>query len=152
AGVASPSIKAFMACFASSHVRSLEAFGPLEILARNSWIGMLRLVQAALGLGEIFPAAGPRILSRPDRGCAVGAADAWIITVMQCIIGNFVDPNVGPDILPSPLRERIDLDQLKFLIPFDQLCIGSRGRLIPPDPGDPCVEPLEHSNEGLHLA
>ena len=71
---------------------------------------------------------------------------------MQFVVGNFIDTNVGPDILPRPLREGIDFDQLKFLVPFDQLRIGSCGRLIPPDPGDPCVEFFEYSGERLHFA
>ena len=82
----------------------------------------------------------------------MSAADTGIVAVMQFVVRNFVDTNVGPNILPRPLREWIDFDQLKSLIPFDQLRIGSRGRLISPDPGDPSVESLEHAGERLHFA
>ena len=106
----------------------------------------------AFNLGKVFPPPRAGVFARHHRTRAIGAANTGIVAVMQFVVGNFMDPNVGPDILPLPLRERIDFYQLKLLVPLDQLRIGSRGRLVPPDPGEPCVESLEHSGERLHFA
>ena len=73
------------------------------------------------------------------RGGAVGAADAGIILIVQRVIGNFVDFDVGPDIGPRPSSQRIDFDQFKFLVPLDQPGIRTGRSLVTPDPGNPCV-------------
>lgn len=82
----------------------------------------------------------------------MGAANAGVILIMQWVVGNFVDLDVGPDIGPAPSRQWVDLDQLELVVPFDQSSISSRRGLIAPNSGDPCIVPLQHTSQRLNLS
>src|SRR3989475_6422066 len=108
-------------------------------------------VQPALGLGEAGPAPGPRILAGLHRAGAVGAADARIVLVMERVVGDLVQLDVGPDVLPLPFGERVELDQFELRVPFDQLGARARGRLLAADAGDPGFVAFQGSRQRLPL-
>src|SRR5580692_12125927 len=78
-------------------------------------------VQAALGLGESRPASRARVLSGPDRACAMRAADARIVLVVQLVVGHLIVVDVTPHLLRRPIHDGIDLYQSKLRIPLDAL-------------------------------
>ena len=70
---------------------------------------MMLFVQSALGLAEIFPPTGARIVSRKDRRGAMRAADAGVIAVVQRVIGHLVELEVHPDLFTAPSGQRDSL-------------------------------------------
>ena len=67
----------------------------------------------------------------------MNAANAGIIAVVQRIVGDVVFADVTPHHLPSPIRDRVNLNQLKLRVPFQFVSLSSRGGLISADRGDP---------------
>src|SRR5256712_3512790 len=102
-------------------------------------------VQPALGLGEPGPAPGPGILAGLHRAGAVGAADAGIVLVVERVVGDLVQLDVGPDVLGLPPGERVELDQPELGDPFDQLGVRASGRLLASDDGDTGLVTIQHA-------
>ena len=108
-------------------------------------------MQAALGLAAVLPATRARIFTGKDRRRAVGATNAGIVPVMQRVVRNLVNADIGPNILAFPSRQGVYFQKPELAIPFDQSCSGSRRGLITPDPGDPCLVIRQNPGQGLDL-
>src|SRR5581483_10499340 len=109
------------------------------------------LMQAALGLGEIPPSPGARIFPRLDRRRAMRTADAGIVLIMEPVVRHFVYLDISPHVLGRPFRQRVDLDELEFTVPFDQPGVRSGRRLVTSDPRNPGVEPFQNPRQRLDL-
>src|SRR5579863_8966795 len=94
---------------------------------------LLLYVKPALCLIESRPAPRSGILSWLHRPRAIGATDAWIIAIVQRVVGHIVRADVVPHLRRSPVRDRIQLHQAKFRVPFKLFCICACGRLIAAD-------------------
>src|SRR5439155_10483223 len=101
--------------------------------------------------GEPGPAPGPGILAGLHRTGAVGAADTRIVLVVERIVGDLVQLDVGPDVLGRPPGERVELDQSELQVPFDQLGVRARGRLLASDAGDPGPIAVQRARQRLYL-
>ena len=75
-------------------------------------------VQTAFGLLEARPPSSSNIFSGLNRSGAMGASDARIIAVVQGVIGDVVLADVIPHLLSRPVRNGVDLDQLKLRVPL----------------------------------
>src|SRR6266511_365951 len=93
----------------------------------------------ALELPGAAPAARTLVLARDDRSRARHAADRRIAAVVQRVVRNLVDVDVGLDALRVPVDERLDLPDAVALGPLDLLCRRTRRRLLAADPRDPRV-------------
>src|SRR6266571_2511749 len=109
-------------------------------------------VQPALLLREIRPAPGARVLARLYLARAGPAADAGVVPVVQDVVRDVVGADVVPDLLPGPLRQRVQLHQVEQLVPLHQSGVGAGRRLVAADAGDPGLEAAEVALERLHLA
>src|SRR5207245_7624652 len=96
--------------------------------------------QPALERVESAPAPRPPVLIRPHRARAMRATDARIILVVQRIIGHVVGADIFPDLLPIPVRDRIELHQTKFRVPFQLSRSSTRGCLIAANTCNPCSQ------------
>ena len=70
-------------------------------------------MQAAfLGFG-IFPppASGAHVFSDGNRARAGRAADARVELVVEGVVRNLVEADVGPDFLFGPVGQRVELDE-----------------------------------------
>ena len=94
-------------------------------------------VQAAFGFAETGPASCAQILTWLNCAGAVGAPNAGIISVVQWVVGDIVLADVTPHHLGGPVRDGIDLDQLKFRIPFQFVSVSARRGLISADRSNP---------------
>ncbi len=56
-------------------------------------------MKPAFSLGKARPPTRPRIFSRPNGPRAMRAADAWIVLVMQRVVGHIVLMDVIPNLL-----------------------------------------------------
>ena len=99
-------------------------------------------VQAALFLGLIFPppAAFALVLAWKNRPGAGFAADGDEAAIMQGIVGNVILANIVPDLLGTPVSQRIELDQLsavrsKYGVRLDDGHLGARSRASGPSAG-----------------
>src|SRR5437763_4159848 len=108
-------------------------------------------VDAALELVGAGPAARALVLALADRTGARDAADRRVAAVVQRVVRNLVDVDVGVDALGAPVCERLDLPDGVALAPLDLLRARSRGALLAPDSGDPRVVAGERALERLHL-
>ena len=97
-------------------------------------------MQAAFSFGKSRPAARTRILSGPNRAGAMRAADAWIIPIVQLVVGHVVVVDVTPHLLGRPIHDGIDLDQSKLRIPLDLARSRTRRCLVAAYAGDPGSE------------
>lgn len=57
--------------------------------------------------------------------------------VVKRVAGNVVLPDVGPDFPAGPRRERINLDETKLPIAFEDCGIGASGTLVTTDRRNP---------------
>ena len=96
-------------------------------------------MNSTFGFGIAGPAARTRVLPRFDGFRAGPAADAWITVIMQRVIGQVVRLDMLPYLVTRPLSQRIELDHLVGIIPFDKFCICPECRLVATDAGDPGV-------------
>ena len=99
-------------------------------------------MQAALLLRNTGPAAGSRIFSWMDGSCAVSAANARVIEIMQRIVGDIVLADVCPDFIDCPVNNWVDLDDLELGVPFDFARLRTSSSLISPDSRDPSIQAL----------
>lgn len=95
------------------------------------------LVQPTFRFIHRAPASGSGIVAGTDGPGTVGATDAGIMLIVKRIVWDLVFFDVGPDIVLTPGRERITLDESEFGIPFDEAGISPCRGLIPTDPGNP---------------
>src|SRR5437667_191458 len=72
-------------------------------------------------------------------------------SAVERVVGDLVQLDVGPDVLPFPFGERVELDQLELRVPFDQLGVRARGRLLAADAGDPGFVAFQNPRQRLHL-
>src|SRR5919202_6018187 len=96
-------------------------------------------MQATFGLGEAGPAAGARVVAGGQAGAGV-AAERAVALVEQAIVGHVMSVNVAPHIALTSEGERIELDQVIFRAPLEQLRIGAAGAAVAPNAGDPGIE------------
>src|SRR5919198_1443229 len=109
-------------------------------------------VYPALELVGAGPAAGALLLARCDRTRARNAADRAVARVVQRVVRNLIDGDVGPDALLAPVGERVHLPDAVALRPLELRCGCSARRLVSADPGDPRVVRRERALERLDLA
>src|SRR2546423_1910469 len=109
-------------------------------------------VDAALELVGAGPAAGALLLVSRGRPRAGDAADRTVASLVQGVVRNLVDLDVGPDALLVPVRQRVDLPDAVALGPLQLRRVGAARRLIAPDAGDPGVVRLERREQRLDLA
>src|SRR6266498_1361337 len=96
-------------------------------------------MKAALELVGAGPAACALLLVRGRRPGAGDASDRAVAGLVQRVVGNLVDPDVGPDPLLVPVGERVQLPDAVALRPL-HLRRGRAARgLVAPDPRDPGV-------------
>src|SRR5438105_4125251 len=109
-------------------------------------------VDTALELVRAGPAARTLVLARPDGARAGNAPDGRIAPIVQRVVRNLVDVDVGVDALGVPVGERLDLENAVAIAPLDLLRTDSRRALLAPDARDPRVVAGERSFERLDLA
>src|ERR1041385_3370184 len=109
-------------------------------------------VDAALELVRPRPAPRTLVLVREDGTRARDAADRRIARVVQRVVGDLVDVDVGLDALRVPVDDGLDLPDAVALGPLDALRVGARQRLLPADARDPGVVRRERALVRLDLA
>src|SRR6266571_3078039 len=97
----------------------------------------------ALELVGAGPAAGALLFLRARRARAGNAADRAEADVVQGVVGNLVDGDVGPDSLLVPVGERVQLPDAVALRPLHLRRRRAARRLVAANPGDPGVVGLE---------
>src|SRR5436189_4389745 len=109
-------------------------------------------VDAALELPRAGPTSAALGLAGGDGPRAGDAADRRVAAVVQRVVGDLVDVDVGLDALRVPVDERLDLPDAVPLRPLDLLRVRPCRALLPPDAGDPRVVARERALERLDLA
>src|SRR2546422_2492382 len=109
-------------------------------------------VDAALELVRAGPAARALLLALADGAGARDAADRRVARVVQRVVRNLVDVDVGLDALRVPVGQGLDLPDAVTLAPFHLLGAGAGGGLLAADAGDPGVVAGESALERLDLA
>src|SRR5437588_8107202 len=121
-----------------------------------SFISDIRLlcfeVDAAFELVGAGPAAGALLLVRRGRPGAGDAADRAVAGLVQRVVGNLVDLDVGPDALLVPVRERVELPDPVAVRPLELRSRRAARRLVAADAGDPAVIRPQRLQQGLDLA
>src|SRR4051812_7372623 len=89
-------------------------------------------MQTAFFFRLIFPppAAGPKVFTFLYRPCARHTANAWEAPVMQGIVRYIILFNIGLYLVKRPIKNRVELHQLVYLIPFCILHKLAIGRLL----------------------
>src|SRR6266536_342737 len=106
----------------------------------------------ALELVRARPAAGAFFLVRRDRPRAGDAADRAVAGLVQRVVGNLVDLDVGPDPLLVPVGERMNLPDTVALRPLQLRRALAARRLVSADARDPGLVGLERRQQRLALA
>src|SRR5438132_3631710 len=109
-------------------------------------------VDAALELAGAGPASGALVLPRSDGTGAGDAADRRIAAIVQRVVRNLVDVDIGLDALGVPVDERLDLPDAVALRPLHPLGSGAGRALLAADSGDPRVVLGQRALEWLDLA
>ncbi len=122
-------------------------------LRRNADECRLRVKPAFLRVG-VFPPPAPRtgMFAGGDGAGAGGAADAGKAAIVQCVVGHFVTPQVGPDFEVRPIQQRIELGQAEDGILFLDFYLGARGALFAPEAGEPGAFAGQGAAQRLDLA
>src|SRR5438105_15704545 len=108
-------------------------------------------VDTALELVRAGPAARTLVLARPDGARAGNAPDGRIAPIVERVVRDLVDVDVGVDALGVPVGERLDLPDPVALAPLHLLRAGAGRALLAPDAGDPGVVAGEGPLERLDL-
>src|SRR5438094_9346273 len=120
------------------------------------WLVMCLLfgfdVNATFELVRAGPAAGALLLVGRGRSGAGNAADRAIARLVQRVVRNLVDLDVGPDALLVPVRERVKLPDAVAVRPLRLRSRRAARRLVAADAGDPAVIRAERFQQGLDLA
>src|SRR5919198_216187 len=109
-------------------------------------------VDTTLELPRAGPASGALVLTGSDGPRAGNAADRRVAAVVQRVIGDLVDVDVGLDALRVPVDERLDLPDGVALRPLHLLGIGAGLALLAADARDPGVVLGQGALERLDLA
>src|ERR671931_1109962 len=109
-------------------------------------------VDAALELVRAGPAAGALVLAADDGARARHAADRRVALVVQRVVRNLVDVEVGLHALRVPVDDGLHLPDAVALRPLDLLRVRARERLLAADAGDPRVIGRQRTLERLDLA
>src|SRR6266566_5143496 len=118
-----------------------------------SLIRLLRFdVNAAFQFVRAGPAAGALLLVGRGRPRAGDAADRAVAGLVQRVVWNLVDLDVGPDALLVPVRQRVELPDPVAVRPLQLRRRRAARRLVAADAGDPGVVRAECLQEGLDLA
>src|SRR5829696_8958690 len=96
-------------------------------------------VDAALQLVAAGPAPCAVVFAGNDGSCARNAADRRIPGVVQRVVRNLVDVDVGLHALRVPVDDGLHLPDAVALRPLDLLGGRASRRLLPPDACDPRV-------------
>src|SRR5438034_6685678 len=109
-------------------------------------------MDAAFELVRARPAAGALLLVRARRAGARDAADRAVAGVVERVVRNLVDLDVGPDPLLVPVGERVHLVNAVALGPLDLRRPRAARRLVPANARDPRVVRSQRGDERLDLA
>src|SRR5213595_3784296 len=109
-------------------------------------------MDAALELVGAGPAACALLLVGCGRAGAGDAADRAVAGLVQRVVRDLVDVDVGPDALLVPVGERVQLPDPVALRPLHLLGPCPARRLVATDAGRPGVVGLERADERLDLA
>ena len=109
-------------------------------------------VQAALGLGQPGPAAGPRILTRGDRPGAGRATDRRITLGEQQVDRDAVAARVVEHLVEAPGGDRVDLHHLVGVVPLDQRRVSAQRGVLAAQAGDPRLIAGQFAVDRLDLA
>jgi hypothetical protein len=86
--------------------------------------GMRLEVNPAFRLIETGPSTCPFVHPGSHRLGTRHTSDAWIPGVVELVVWNFVQVNIAPDVVRSPLCQRIDFDYIVGGIPFYDFSTG----------------------------
>src|SRR5215208_2769082 len=100
-------------------------------------------MDAAFELVGACPTAGPLLFLGARRPGARNAADRAEAHVVERVVGNLVDGDVGPDPLLVPVGERVQLPDAVALGPLHLRRGRAARRLVAADPGNPGAIGLE---------
>src|SRR3954453_16494180 len=109
-------------------------------------------MNAAFELVGARPAACALLLLRGRRPRARDAPDRAEADVVERVVGNLVDRDVGPDALLVPVGPGMQLPGLVALRPLHLRGGRAARRLVAADSGDPSVVGLERLQQRLDLA
>src|SRR5213080_4411872 len=109
-------------------------------------------MDAALELVGAGPAACALLLVGCGRAGAGDAADRPVAGLVQRVVRDLVDLDVGPDALLVPVGERVELPDVVAVRPLQLRGPDAARRLVAADPGDPGVVRLERLEQRLDLA
>src|SRR5436189_6091060 len=107
------------------------------------WLVMCLLfgfdVNATFELVRAGPAASALLLVGRGRPGAGNAADRAIARLVQRVVRNLVDLDVGPDALLVPVGERVELPDAVAVRPLQLRRRRAARRLVSADAGDPAL-------------
>src|SRR5881392_2105060 len=109
-------------------------------------------MNAALELVGAGPAACALLLVGCGGPGTGDAADRPVAGLVQRVVRDLVDLDVGPDALLVPVGERVELPDVVAVRPLQLRGPGAARRLVAADPGDPGVVRLERLEQRLDLA
>src|SRR3989440_6122412 len=122
------------------------------------WLFMCLLFGFGFGVDTAFqfvgagPAAGTLLLVGRGRPGTGDTADRAVAGLVQRVVRNLVDLDVGPDALLVPVRERVKLPDAVAVRPLQLRSRRAARRLVAADAGDPAVIRAERFQQGLDLA
>src|SRR3954462_779244 len=108
-------------------------------------------MDAALELVGAGPAPRPLLLVDGGRACTRDTADRAVAALVQGVVGNLVDGDVGPHALLVPVGERVELPDAVALGPLNLRRLRAARRLVAADAGDPRGVRRERVDERLDL-
>src|ERR1035437_3040524 len=109
-------------------------------------------MNAAFELSRARPAPCSLVLTWPHRARAGDATDRWVALVVQRVVRDLVDLEVGPDSLLAPVGEGMDAPETVALRPLDLLQPGPARRLVATNARDPGAVRRQRTLERLDLA
>src|SRR5439155_2561749 len=120
------------------------------------WLVMCLLfgfdVNATFELVRAGPAAGALLLVGRGRPGTGNAADRAIARLVQRVVRNLVDLDVGPDVLLVPVGERMELPDAVAVRPLELRRRRAARCLVAADARDPGVVRAQRLEQRLDLA
>ena len=98
------------------------------------------------------PAPGTHILTRLNGACTGFATDTGVASIMQLVIRDMMLLDIVPHLLFRPRDERIDLDELVYLVPLDHLHVLARHTLLSAQTSYPGIKAQKGTSQWLQLA
>src|SRR5438445_6802022 len=121
-------------------------------MVNPSLIRLLVVVNPAFDLVATGPTPGALVFIPNDRARARHTADRRVARVVQRVVRNLVDVDVGLDALRVPVDDRLHLPDAVALRPLHAPRVLPRQRLLAADAADPRVVVREDALERLDLA